>query len=64
MKTLLFTLAAAGLALSLQAQDAEKKTPGDIFAEVPVHRLDGKSFKEAKLEKKPEFYVLYYSASW
>ena len=64
MKTLLFTLAAAALAFSVQAQDAKKKTPGEIFGKTPVHQLDGKSFKEAKLEKKPEFYVLYYSASW
>ena len=64
MKTLLLTLAAAGLALTTQAQEAKKKTPGEIFAKVTVHQLDGKSFKEAKLEKKPEFYVLYYSASW
>jgi hypothetical protein len=27
-------------------------------------RLDGKRFKKAQIEKVPEYYLLYYSASW
>lgn len=29
-----------------------------------LSRLDGKKFKKASLEKKPEYYLLYFSASW
>ena len=66
MKKPLFVLAAIAVAAFTSAVqgDDEKKTPGEIFSKVPVHRIDEKGFQEAKLEKAPEFYVLYYSASW
>ena len=29
-----------------------------------LSRLDGKEFKKASMEKAPEYYLLYFSASW
>lgn len=34
------------------------------MAKVKLSRLDGKRYKRAELEKTPEYYILYYSASW
>lgn len=34
------------------------------MAKVKLSRLDGKRYRRAELEKAPEYYVLYYSASW
>ena len=66
MKKPLFAIAAIAFAAATVATqgDEKKKTPGEIFSKVPVHRLDGKTFKKAELKKSPEYYVLYYSASW
>lgn len=50
-----------------EAAPAEKASESVIGAKVAgakLHRLNGKRFKKAELEKAPEFYLLYYSASW
>ena len=37
---------------------------GKAVLKAKLHRLDGKRFKNAEMEKAPEYYILYYSASW
>lgn len=37
---------------------------GEKFAKVKLHLLDGKRYKSADMIKTPDYYVLYYSASW
>lgn len=37
---------------------------GSQVAKAKLHRLEGKRFKKAELDKAPEYYILYYSASW
>ena len=37
---------------------------GKAVLKAKLHRLDGKRFKSAEMEKAPEYYILYYSASW
>ena len=37
---------------------------GGKVAKAKLYRLDGKRMKKAELTKSPEYYVLYYSASW
>jgi hypothetical protein len=37
---------------------------GEKFAKVKLHILDGKRYKKAEMVKTPDYYVLYYSASW
>lgn len=37
---------------------------GKKVAKAKLQRLEGKSFKAAELEKTPEYYLFYYSASW
>ena len=37
---------------------------GEKFAKVKLHLLDGKRYKKAEMVKAPDYYVLYYSASW
>ena len=37
---------------------------GKEVLKTKLHRLDGKRFRSAEMEKAPEFYILYYSASW
>jgi hypothetical protein len=44
--------------------DLEKTRMGSIFAKAKLHRIEGKKFAEVKIEKVPEYYILYYSASW
>lgn len=53
--------------------EADKPDAGEALAEQKIgskltdrvlSRLDGKKFKKAKLEKAPEYYLLYFSASW
>lgn len=46
---------------------AEKLSASKVGAQVAkakLERLDGKRFKKAEMEKAPEYYILYYSASW
>jgi hypothetical protein len=40
------------------------QTVGAKLNEKTLVRLDGKRFKKAHIEKVPEYYLLYYSASW
>ncbi|PQJ27153.1 hypothetical protein [Rubritalea profundi] len=40
------------------------QTVGSKLNEKTLVRLDGKRFKKAQIEKVPEYYLLYYSASW
>lgn len=53
--------------------ESEKPTASEILTEQKIgqkltdkvlSRLDGKSFKKASLEKAPEYYLVYFSASW
>ena len=37
---------------------------GKKVAKAKLQRLDGKRYRRAELEKTPEFYLFYYSASW
>ncbi|MBP82692.1 MAG: hypothetical protein CMO61_02465 [Verrucomicrobiales bacterium] len=37
---------------------------GKEVLKTKLHRLDGKRYRSAEMEKAPEFYILYYSASW
>lgn len=33
-------------------------------AKTRLHRFDGRRYQRAELDKKPEYFILYYSASW
>ena len=47
------------------AAPAEPTTKlGKMMAKAKLHKLDGKRFKSAELTKSPEYFILYYSASW
>jgi len=57
----------------LKEQDQEKANSSTMEEESVVeavvkkaklHRLDGKRFRRAELEKTPEYYIFYFSASW
>lgn len=37
---------------------------GALVAKAKLQQLDGKRFKKAESIKSPDYYVLYYSASW
>lgn len=37
---------------------------GRKVAKAKLQRLDGERYRKAELEKTPEFYLFYYSASW
>lgn len=37
---------------------------GEQVMKARLHKLDGRRFRRAELEKAPEYYILYYSASW
>ncbi|MDP0492631.1 MAG: hypothetical protein Q7Q71_16420 [Verrucomicrobiota bacterium JB023] len=43
----------------LEAQKVGKNLTSRVLS-----RLDGKRFKKASMEKAPEYYLLYFSASW
>ena len=43
--------------------DTETKI-GKLVAKAKLHRIEGDRYKRADLEKSPEYYLLYYSASW
>ncbi len=38
--------------------------PIDSFVNAPLYRHDGNRFVAAAVEKKPKYYLLYFSASW
>ncbi|MEM7011401.1 MAG: hypothetical protein AAF585_07950 [Verrucomicrobiota bacterium] len=37
---------------------------GEKLSKAKLHKVDGNRMKRAELTKAPEFYVLYFSASW
>lgn len=50
-----------------------KPDPAELLAEqvvgkkltkAKIHQLDGKRFKKVEMETAPEYYILYFSASW
>ena len=49
---------------SASSSEAASSVMSEKMSKVKLHLLDGKRFKKAELTKSPEFYVLYYSASW
>lgn len=68
-------LACAVVAVLFTGLNADDKKPavskaddssviGAKLAGTTLHRVDGKKFKKAELKKDPEYYILYYSASW
>ena len=46
------------------AEVAASSEVGSKVAKAKLNRLEGKRFKKAELTKAPEYYILYYSASW
>ena len=42
----------------------ESQKIGKELTDKVLSRLDGKKFKKASMEKAPEYYLLYFSASW
>lgn len=46
------------------AEVLASQTIGSTLTSQVLSRLDGKKFKKASLEKAPEYYLLYFSASW
>ena len=44
--------------------ELEKTKVGKQVAGAKLKLVDGKRFKSAKLDKAPEYYILYFSASW
>lgn len=45
------------------APDTESEV-GSKVAKAKLQKLDGKRYKRAELDKTPEYYLFYYSASW
>jgi len=54
----------ASSADSASSSTSASSVMSEKMSKVKLHLLDGKRFKKAELTKSPEFYVLYYSASW
>jgi len=46
------------------AEMAAESVVGQKVTKAKLHRLDGKRYRRAELDKAPEYYILYYSASW
>lgn len=44
--------------------ELEKTKVGKLVAAAKLQLVDKKHFKSAKLAKAPEYYILYFSASW
>ena len=42
----------------------EKQKVGAQVLKAKLHRLDGERYKRADLAKAPEYYIMYFSASW
>lgn len=45
-------------------EELAKQKVGAVVAKAKLHRLEGKRFTKAAIEQVPEYYLLYYSASW
>lgn len=54
---------AAANSLSIEDQLEEQKVGKNLNSKV-LSRLEGKKFAKAELEKVPEYYLLYFTASW
>jgi hypothetical protein len=69
-KTILITTLALFLGFTFgHAQEdvtaeLQKSTLGKMASSVKLQLVDGKSFTESKMTKVPEYYILYFSASW
>ena len=46
------------------AEELKGQKVGKQVMDGRPHRIDGKRFKKAELTKAPEYYILYFSASW
>ena len=46
------------------AEELKEQKVGAVLANSKLHRLDGKRFRKAEIEAVPEYYLLYFSASW
>lgn len=46
------------------AEEVSKTVVGAQIIKTKLNRLDGQRYKKAELDKAPEYYILYYSASW
>ncbi len=46
------------------AEELAATEVGKKVTKAKLHRLDGDRYKSAELDKAPEYYILYYSASW
>ncbi len=46
------------------AEAAAETVVGAQVVKAKLNRLDGDRYKKAELDKAPEYYILYYSASW
>ena len=42
----------------------EKQKVGAQVMKAKLHRLDGERYKRAEMSKAPEYYIMYFSASW
>lgn len=42
----------------------EKQKVGAQVLKAKLHRLEGERYKRAELAKAPEYYIMYFSASW
>ena len=72
--SILFSIAAAFLISLASADDKaksadisaqlEKTKIGKQVAGTKLHRVDGEQFKEVAMEKAPEYYLIYFSASY
>tara|TARA_R110002096_G_scaffold173997_13_gene349654 strand:+ start:493 stop:888 length:396 start_codon:yes stop_codon:yes gene_type:complete len=46
------------------AEMLSSQAVGEEVLKAKLHRLEGKRFRRAEIDKAPEYYILYYSASW
>ncbi len=50
--------------IDTKASKPDESSIGAAVLKAKLHRLDGKRFRRAELEKAPEYYIFYFSASW
>ena len=63
--SLILLLAGSSLARTWTSSDGSKTFESDFGkAFKKLQKLDGKSFAKHELECAPEFFILYFSASW
>jgi len=49
---------------SMSSLESASSVVGEQLEKTRLHRLDGRRYRRAEMEKTPEFSLLYYSASW